>query len=210
MTIPNPEADGSTAESVGGPNRPRHHRWWAISLGVLLGLSVLGILFGCEADDPAAPTDDASVGGATESPEPEATLEPVPQEVEQEPTGIGEEARDGDLTFVVTGVEDGPADFGTEPEGRFVFVTATVTNHGNAPRSLQGDHQVLIDAHGGMTNADAGAAAYLDDARSLLEEINPGDSLTGVVVFDIPIDALPAGVELHESASSDGVTVPLG
>ena len=51
---------------------------------------------------------------------------------------------------------------------------------------------------------------YLDDTRSLLEEINPGDSLTGVVVFDIAVDTLPAGVEVHESASSDGVTVALG
>ncbi len=205
MTIPNPEAEVSPAESGGAPNRPWHGPWRAITLDVLLVLSVLGILFGCDSDAPTPATD----AGATESPEPEATLDPVPQEIEQESPGLGEEARDGDLTFVVTGVGDGPADFGTEPDGRFVFVTATVTNHGDGPRSLRGGDQILIDAHGRRTNADAEAVAYLDEARSLLEEINPGDSLTGVVVFDIPVDALPAGVELHESASSDGVTVPL-
>jgi hypothetical protein len=48
-------------------------------------------------------------------------LEPVPQEVEQEPPTIGEEARDGDFTFVVTAADDGPAiigdaDIGIEPE----------------------------------------------------------------------------------------------
>ena len=210
MTIPNPEAEVSPAESAGAPSRPWRRTWWAITVSVLLVLSVLGILIGCDADDPRTGSDDSSVDGATESPEPEATLDPVPQEVEQEPPGLGEEARDGDFTFVVTGVEDGPADFGTEPDGRFVVVTATVTNRGDEPRSLRGDDQILIDARGGRTPADVEAAVYLDDTRSLLEQINPGDSLTGVVVFDIAVDTLPAGVELHESASSDGVTVALG
>lgn len=142
-------------------------------------------------------------------------MEPVPQEVEQEPPSIGVEARDGDFTFVVTAVDDGPAiiddaDIGIEPQGRFVFVTVTVTNHGDAPGSILGDYQYLIDAEGRRAGADSEATVHLDEARSLDAEINPGDSVTGILVFDIPVDAVPAGVELHDSASSDGVTVALG
>src|SRR5918995_198878 len=39
--------------------------------------------------------------------------------------------------------------------------------------------------------------------------IEPGESLTGVLVFDIPADATPAGLELHGSAASAGVAVAL-
>jgi hypothetical protein len=37
----------------------------------------------------------------------------------------------------------------------------------------------------------------------------PGNSLTGTVVFDIPVDAVPASLELHDSLFSGGVTVTL-
>jgi hypothetical protein len=120
-------------------------------------------------------------------------LRPVPQEVEQEPPSIGEEARDGDFTFVVTAVDDGPAiigDVGVEAQGRFVFVTVTVTNHGDAPGSILGDYQYLIDAEGRRAGADCEATVHLDEARSLDAEINPGDSVTGILVFDIPVDAV--------------------
>lgn len=115
----------------------------------------------------------------------------------------------------MTAVDDGPAiigdaDIGIEPQGRFVFVTVTVTNHGDAPGSILGDNQCLIDAEGRRAGADSEATVHLDQARSLDAEISPGDSVTGILVFDIPVDAVPAGVELHESASSAGVTVALG
>jgi len=115
----------------------------------------------------------------------------------------------------VTAVDDGPAiigdaDIGIEQQGRFVFVTVTVTNHGDAPGSILGDNQYLIDAEGRRAGADSEATVHLDQARSPDAEINPADSVTGILVFDIPVDAVPAGVELHESASSAGVTVALG
>ncbi len=46
-------------------------------------------------------------------------------------------------------------------------------------------------------------------SKSFYEPINPGNSLTGTVVFDVPVDAVPASLELHDSAFSGGVTVAL-
>jgi hypothetical protein len=128
--------------------------------------------------------------------------------------GIGDEAVDGDFTFVVTSVEDGPpiigtADFGVEPQGKFVLATLTVTNNGDTAGSFFGSNQYLIDTEGRKASADTDAGIYLDEAQSFYEEINPGNSLTGVVVFDIPVDAVPASLELHDSAFSGGVTVTL-
>jgi Domain of unknown function (DUF4352) len=178
----------------------------------VLVLITLGALVGGDTDRTTSATDDST---DAEPPAPQATLEPVPQEVEQEPPRIGEEARDGDFTFVVTAVQDGPgiigdADAGVEAQGRFVFVTVTVTNHGDAPGSINGENQYLIDAHGRRASADTEATVLVDQARTLAAQITPGDSVTGILVFDIPVDAVPAGVELHDSASSDGVTVALG
>jgi hypothetical protein len=59
--------------------------------------------------------------------------------------GIGDYAVDGDFTFVVTAIEDGPpiiqtADFGVEPQGKFVLVIMTVTNNGDSAGSFHGSN----------------------------------------------------------------------
>jgi Domain of unknown function (DUF4352) len=195
--------------------------WGIITSAVALVLSVVGLvivvgLIGTVAED---------VGTTPADPAPQQPAETVPesapaQEEPAEPApeagpGIGDEAVDGDFTFVVSSVENGPpiigtADFGAEPQGKFFLVTMTVTNNGDAPGSFFGDNQYLIDTEGRKASADTEAGIYLDEAQSFYEEINPGNSLTGVVVFDIPVDAVPASLELHDSAFSGGVTVALG
>ena len=42
-----------------------------------------------------------------------------------------------------------------------------------------------------------------------LNEINPGNQVVGIVVFDIPKDARIIGLELHDSSFSDGVRIVL-
>lgn len=69
--------------------------------------------------------------------------------------------------------------------------------------------QKLRDAAGREADASSDAAAYLGDTNAFLNTINPGNSVTGQVVFDIPADTQPAGIELHDSPFSGGVTVSL-
>ena len=178
---------------------------------------VLAAIFGsgdtqtATTDEPAAETISEPAAPAEEP----AATEPVPEpETEHAAPGIGDEAVDGDFTFVVTSVEDGPPiigtpEFGVEPQGKFVLVTLTVTNNGDSAGSFFGSNQFLIDTEGRKASADDEAAIYLEEAQSFYEEINPGNSLTGVVVFDIAVDAVPASLELHDSAFSGGVTVTL-
>ncbi|MEQ7011277.1 DUF4352 domain-containing protein [Actinopolymorpha sp. B17G11] len=126
--------------------------------------------------------------------------------------GIGQAVKDGDFTFTVTKVENGPARIGseflgTEAQGKFVFVHLKIANHGTEAGTFFGDNQYLIDTKGRKASADGEAAIYLEESKSLFEEINPGNTLSGIVVFDIPKDAVPASLELHDSMLSDGVTV---
>jgi Domain of unknown function (DUF4352) len=49
---------------------------------------------------------------------------------------------------------------------------------------------------------------YLEgDSHAFLEDINPGNSVNGIIVFDIPKDATIVKLELHDSAFSGGVVV---
>ncbi|WP_203792655.1 DUF4352 domain-containing protein [Actinoplanes couchii] len=57
---------------------------------------------------------------------------------------------------------------------------------------------------------DSSAAIYAnEDGQVLFEEINPGNSVKGKLVFDIPADKKLTSLELHDSMFSGGVTVAL-
>jgi hypothetical protein len=185
---------------------------WPRVLGLILSsvalvLSVAGVL------DVLDVFADENVPSPTtpgvESTAPGPTPPPVPQDVEQEPARVGEIAVDHDFNFVVTAVSDDPAvieDTDLQPEGKFVFVTLTVTNQGKMPASIPAENQYLIDSDGRTASA---VVDLPEPNQSIVPEIQPGESLTGVLVFDIPADATPAGLELHGSAASAGVTVAL-
>ena len=187
--------------------------WGVIAIVVAVTLSIVGLMIvlgvsGAKDMSGTIPSDDEPTMAGPTPP-------PFPQEVEEEPARIGQAAVDGDFIFVVNAVDDGPAiigdsDLSAAPEGKFVFVTMTTTNQSDSPRSLPRENQYLLDTEGRKASADTEAATYLpEDAQSLFEMIEPGNTVTGIVVFDIPADATPAGLELHDSASSSGVTVAL-
>lgn len=149
--------------------------------------------------------------GASEAEEPGTDAAPV----EDTPAGVGTPVADGAFEFVVTGVEPGVARigdtmFGAEAQGQFVLVRVTVTNVGDAAQIFDASSQTLLDAEGRTHSADSGAAIYLPDANSFLTSVNPGNTVDGIVVFDIPADATPVSVELHDSLFSGGVTVAVG
>lgn len=155
--------------------------------------------------DPAAPADDPAADDAGDDAAPAA----------EQPAGIGTPVRDGKFEFTVTGVEPGVARIGDDmlgqdAQGQFVLVHLTVTNIGEEAQYFDGSSQKAFDAQGRELSADGTAAVYLGDANSFLNQINPGNSVTGTVVFDIPADAALTRLELHDSPFSGGVEVALG
>ncbi len=59
------------------------------------------------------------------------------------------------------------------------------------------------NAAGQKYEADGAAGIHLEeDSRAFLEDINPGNSVNGIVVFDIPKDGQIVKLELHDSAFS--------
>lgn len=207
-----PMADQRAPVAVAAPEPPKKRHRLRNTFLVAAGVIVLIIIVQSAGggDDPEAPATTTQQDPADAAAPAEDAAEPA----EETGPGLGDPAEDGDFTFVVDSVEDGPAQigndtFGTTAQGRFVYVTLTVTNHGDAPGSFFGDNQYLIDTEGRKASADTEAAIYLPESQSLYEEINPGNTLTGTVVFDIPADAVPTALELHDSLFSGGVTVHL-
>lgn len=127
---------------------------------------------------------------------------------------VGSAVKDGKFTFTVTKTAPGPKRIGDQyagknPQGKFFYVHVTVANHGDKAQYFSGDSQKLL-AGGKEYSADTEAAIYLSESsQSLFEEINPGNSVKGIIVYDIPKNVSPTGIELHDSPFSGGVKVTL-
>lgn len=214
-----------------GPPPPGWQLWtndqnWFVRHKVLSAIGAMLLLFvaigvangGSDPDvvetAAAGTSDDATDPVDSPSASPTATKKATTKApaVKKEP-GIGSAVRDGKFRFTVTKMTCGKtligsADFGSKAQGEFCLVNLSVKNIGDKPQTLFGDNQKLFIGKREYS-ADTEAGIYLDNAQSFIEEINPGNSLKGVVVFDVPKGANPDKIELHDSAFSGGVDVRL-
>jgi hypothetical protein len=127
---------------------------------------------------------------------------------------IGQPARDGKFEFVVKQVKCGVSkvggDLGETAQGQFCLVTVNVKNIGKEAQMFSDGNQKAFAANGTEYSADTAAAIYANkNAETFLNEINPGNQVTGVLVFDIPKNVKLTKLELHDSAFSGGVAVQL-
>ena len=130
--------------------------------------------------------------------------------------GLNQAAKDGKFEFTVKGVDCsknslGSAGVTTQASGTFCLVNVSVANIGDEAQTLDSTSQYGYDASGKKFSTDTESAFYLDDAGdALFEQLNPGASVDGVLVFDVPVGTQLTKLELHDSMFSGGVTVELG
>lgn len=183
-------------------------------LGVLLVVGVIGALV--SPDDPDTSNQVAADVADEPTTEPAETkrAKPTTTEAAPEGPGIGDKVRDGKFEFTVLKVQPGVRKVGGEffeekAQGQFVLVTIRVRNIGDEAQTFTDSAQAAFDAKGREYAADTEAAIYLEDNDVFLEEINPGNKVTGVVVFDVPKATKLTRLELHDSIFSGGVEVAL-
>ncbi|MER5454639.1 DUF4352 domain-containing protein [Micromonospora sp. NPDC002389] len=134
---------------------------------------------------------------------------------EKKATKIGDAARDGKFEFTVEsskcGVKKVGSDLlGAKAQGQFCLVTVNVKNIGKESQMFDGSSQKAYAADGTEYSADGSAALYANkNAETFLNDINPGNQVTGVIVFDIPKDVELTKLSLHDSMFSGGVVVAL-
>ncbi|GAA4873602.1 DUF4352 domain-containing protein [Serinicoccus chungangensis] len=173
---------------------------------------------GSTADESAAeeaPAESSVEEGTTEAEEApdEETAEAPAEEAGGDPQ-LGDVVQIGDFEVSVTGVEGGLAQIGDdmlgeEAQGQFVKVMVTVENTGDAAEYFLDSEQELID-DSDRQHSTSSASWMLDEESLFLTEINPGNRVEGVLLYDIPADAVPTAVDLQGGFFSSPVRVSLG
>lgn len=197
------KADAQAAKAKAKALRPWYQKKRfivPIVLVVLIGLS--------QAMNGGSTSDNSSDNGSTSE---ESTTE----EATNEMPGIGDAAVDGDFSFTVNSVECGIANVGTDTfgvaaQGQFCLVAVSIENIGKEAKTMFADNQKLFDSEGREFSADTSAIIYLENGGDTwLSEINPGNTLEGQLLFDIPAGATLDHIKLYEGVFSSGVEVSL-
>lgn len=179
-------------------------------LTVILAFAVVGIIgaaAGGGGNKTNTNTDNSNGSGVTKSEDKPATT-----------AKLNEAARDGKFEFTVKSVACGKVEV-VSPEtdalrqkaqGQYCLMTLSVKNIGNEQQYFSVSDQKLLNSSGQQYTADSTATLYNGgNSQPLLAQINPGNSVEGALVFDIPKDQTPITAELHDSAFSGGVKVNL-
>lgn len=128
---------------------------------------------------------------------------------------LGQAGRDGRLEFRVVAVTCGLPRLGDAyvsqtAVGQFCLVELTVRNVGGRPATFADALQWAYGPDGARYAADSGAGVLANpDQQVFLNQLNPGNQVAGVLVYDIPPDGRLARLELHESPDSAGLRVHL-
>ena len=189
------------------PPAKKKRKWPWIVLAVIAFLVVVSVATGGGDEK-----EETSAGPAATATAPGVT----PTKADPKAAGINTAVRDGKFEFVVTGVETGIGTVGDNPylakkaQGQFVVVSMTVKNIGTKAQSFSPSSQKLKDAQGRSFESDSMAQIALGDSDvPVWDNINPGNTVQVKVVFDMPKDAVPATIELHDSMFSGGAKVTL-
>lgn len=141
---------------------------------------------------------------------------PVSGNTGQRQAGIGQPARDGPLTFVVTAFRCPGKDLGEGPLrrtalGRYCVLDFRATNTSSRPASFSLPAQVLLDRQKRRFAPDPTATATLRRAAGSegfppVQQLNPGAEISSSLVYDVPEGITPELAELHAGRTL-GVTV---
>jgi hypothetical protein len=172
-------------------------------IGALIGLVIVGSIIG---------------GGSKNSTQTTAnnkdSSKPSPSTAQL--AKIGAPANDGKFQFTFNSIQCNQPTVGSDQyttkaaQGQYCVVNLTAKNIGNESQTLDATSQYLYDAQNHKYSADTEASIDANPSGgTFYNSINPGNSVTGVVVFDIPKGVTPVTGELHDSAFSGGVKVSL-
>ena len=126
---------------------------------------------------------------------------------------LGTPVRDGNLEFVVSQVRCGVPEVGSgllrrTAGGQYCLADVRARNVKDDARTLYEPFEKLVDSAGHKHSADVSMRLVFRD-QTLWDRIDPGQEVSGTMVFDIPPDVTATALELHDGIASGGVTVRL-
>ena len=197
--------------------KPLLKRWWFWIIVAIVIIALINAISG-EGDDV---TDTAGASSAQEDKAATAdkkdagTDKKDEEKAEKTSYGIGDAVTADKWEITVNKVDDGVAKvgdeyLGAEAQGQFVTVDLSVKNTKSDPDYFFEDNIKLGDDAGNTYSADSEAGIYVDENSILfLEEINPGNTAKGVLVFDVPKDVSPDRLTFEGGIFSDPVEISL-
>lgn len=137
----------------------------------------------------------------------------APDELGPQAVPIGKAGTDAGMRFRVNSVSCGKKEVGAAPltitaKGTFCVADTRVTNGGTNPVALTFADQKLYDTLGRSYSA----VRYSPDAfpgQFLFDQLKPGETLSGPIIFDVPESATADHLVLHGDATGKGLTVQL-
>ena len=201
------------------PKKPLLKRWWFWVLAVLALFTVIGIAGGggdesatdTAGSDQAADSQSAEEAPADEDAAAEDDADDTADQAAEDSAdeapaayGLGDAVPTGDWEITVSNVESGVSQVGDQylnstAQGQYILVDVEVKNTGSEPTYFFEDDVKLLDDAGNTYATDSEASLYTTESGDvfLLEEINPGNTASGVLVFDVPADASPNVLEFQ-------------
>jgi hypothetical protein len=88
----------------------------------------------------------------------------------------------------------------------------SIKNIGNEAQTIDSTSQYLYNSAGQKYSSDSTATIYAtpgSNGDTWFNNVNPGNTVKGDILFDIPKGVTPVTAELHDSAFSGGVKVSL-
>lgn len=122
----------------------------------------------------------------------------APGSGQEDPVAMGEIAEIGDVSWQVTSVSqtDTVGDEFDSMSGNFVVVDFAFTNNSNETKTLDSGSLRIVDDQGRENEANIDASMYIPlELDVFLEEVNPGVTEEGRVIYDVAPDA--AGMVLQ-------------
>ncbi|MEV4386272.1 DUF4352 domain-containing protein [Micromonospora sp. NPDC049580] len=117
----------------------------------------------------------------------------APEPAKPKAAGVGDKVRGGDFEFTVKNVKCGISQVGneflnTKAQGTFCRISVTVKNVTKKAHTFHADGTITAqDGSGREYEVDGEAGIYgNNDGQGFLDEINPGNSVTANVFFDVP------------------------
>jgi len=191
-----------------------HSKRTALS-AALIALVGAAALTGCSAgtqpsDGPVARPD------ASEEVPADAPVEAGSEPEAPEAPGLNTPVTVGSFQFTALGVADAGTTAGSGPltqtaQGTYVRVDLAVTNVGDKAETFIVNYVKIKDAEGKTYDADGTATIYASgDAQTWIAGINPGNSVQGPILFDVPAGTTPVELLVSDNAFTDGTPITLG
>ena len=184
---------------------------WIMAAGIAFVMFIVGVV-NTPTDDtkPASSSSDQTVAESKQ--EPKAQTSPAPKAIELSNTGVS-----SNVGIAVQGFEStdsiGNNQFNiAKAQGIFKVVTLSITNNQKDSIIVDSDSFKLIDEQGrefsDSSEAEMALACSMGDhpENLTLKELNPGMTITGLVVFDVPLDAQGFVLKAHGGMTGSEIT----